>query len=127
MNLSVLEIFSQVYRVGSFSAVARHRGVSPSAISRAIAALEAELGVLLFYRTTRSISPTEVAISLANQVDTHLEALQSIKTMVTDTRETANGILRVSASHSFGVKKLGPLIPKFRASYPDIKIELVRY
>ena len=125
MNLANLEMFSEVYRVGNFSAVARQRNVSPSAVSRAVAALEAELGVLLFYRTTRKIAPTEAAALLAEQVDTHLEALQSIRTTITDTRETANGILRVSASHSFGIVKLGPIIPEFRAAYPDIKVDLV--
>jgi DNA-binding transcriptional LysR family regulator len=124
MNLTNLEIFSEVCRIGNFSAVARQRNISPSAVSRAVAALEAELGVLLFYRTTRKISPTEAAVMLANQVDTHLEALHSIRTNISDTREKANGVLRVSASHSFGIVKLGPIIPEFRAKYPDIKVDL---
>ncbi len=125
MNLVDLEIFREIYRVGSFSAVARQRRVSPSAISRVIAALEHELGVLLFYRTTRKISPTEAADLLAEQIDTHLEALLSIRANIHDTHESPSGTLRVSASHSFGTTKLSPLIPEFHAAYPNIKLDLV--
>ena len=58
MDLDALRIFVGVMRRGSFAAVARDRGVDPSSISRTIANLEDELGLRLFQRTTRRLSPT---------------------------------------------------------------------
>lgn len=59
MDLPGLQIFVEVMRQGSFAAVARDRNVDPSSVSRAIASLEKKLGVRLFQRTTRQLSPTE--------------------------------------------------------------------
>jgi DNA-binding transcriptional LysR family regulator len=124
MNLTNLEIFSEAYRTGNFSAVARQRHVTPSSISRAIAALETELGVLLFYRSTRNISPTEAGIKLVERLDLHLDALRAIKADIAETRETASGLLRVSTSHSFGIERIGPILSDFRAAYPKITLDL---
>ena len=64
MNLTALDIFVDVMRKGSLSAVARDRDTTPSSISRTIAALESELGARLFQRTTRRVEPTEAATLL---------------------------------------------------------------
>ena len=124
MKLANLELFEEVYRRGSFSAVARARNVAPSVISRAIAALEAELGTLLFYRTTRKIAPTEAATVLAQEIEQHLDALRSLHTIVADTAGGPSGILRISASHSFGIRHLSRIIPAFCAEYPKVKVQL---
>lgn len=124
MDLSNLEIFSEVFRLGSFSAAARKRRVSPSSISRAVASLEAELGTRLFHRTTRKFAPTEAANLLADRAHTHLEALHSLRNAIAEAGDAPSGVLRVSASHSFGIKCLGPAIPEFRARYPEVNIDL---
>lgn len=124
MKLANLELFEEVYRRGSLSAVARARNVAPSVVSRAIAALEAELGTLLFYRTTRKIAPTEAATVLAQEIEQHLDALRSLHTIVTDTADAPSGILRVSASHSFGIRHLSRAIPAFCAKYPKVTVQL---
>lgn len=124
MKLSNLELFEEVYRRGSFSAVARSRDVAPSVISRAIAALEAELGTLLFYRTTRKIAPTEAANVLAQEVEQHLDALRSLPATLADTSGAPSGILRISASHSFGIRCLSRVIPGFCARYPKVMVQL---
>lgn len=124
MKLSNLELFQDVYRRGSFSAVARSRGAAPSVISRAIAALEAELGTLLFYRTTRKIAPTEAATVLAQEIEQHLDALRSLPTTLADTAGAPSGVLRISASHSFGIRCLSRLIPAFCGQYPKIMVQL---
>lgn len=124
MKLSNLELFEDVYRRGSFSAVARSRNVAPSAISRAISALEAELGTLLFYRTTRKIAPTEAATLLAQEIEQHLDALRSLRTTLAESADAPSGHLRISASHSFGIRCLGRVIPAFCAEYPGVTVQL---
>lgn len=124
MKLSNLELFEDVYRQGSFSAVARSRNVAPSVVSRAIASLEEELGALLFYRTTRKTAPTEAATMLAREVSQHLDALRSLRTTLTESSDTPTGHLRISASHSFGIRCLGRIVPAFCKRYPGITIAL---
>lgn len=124
MKLSSLELFEDVYRRGSFSAAARARNVAPSVISRTIAALEAELGTLLFYRTTRRIAPTEAADLLMGRIEQHLDALQSLRGTIGDMADAPSGTLRVSASHAFGIHCLGRVIPAFCAAYPGVRVDL---
>jgi DNA-binding transcriptional LysR family regulator len=124
MKLSHLELFEDIYRKGSFSAVARARNVAPSVISRAISALEEELGTLLFYRTTRKIAPTEAATRLAQEIEQHLDALRSLRTTLADSSDAPSGVLKVSASHSFGIRCLSRVIPAFCKEFPNIKVQL---
>lgn len=124
MKLSNLDLFEEVYRRGSFSAVARSRDVAPSVVSRAIAALEEDLGTLLFYRTTRKIAPTEAAVLLAQEVEQHLDALRSLRATLSDAVDAPSGVLRISASHSFGTHCLSDAIPAFCAKFPNVTVEL---
>ena len=124
MKLATLELFEEVYRRGSFSAVARARDLAPSAVSRAVAALEEELGTLLFYRTTRRVAPTEAAAVLFKEVGQHLDALRSLRTTLSDASGSPSGTLRISASHSFGIRHLSRIVPRFCAAYPNIRVEL---
>ncbi len=125
MDLPTLEIFADVVRTGSFSAVARERDVTPSAISRVIAALESDLGARLFERNTRRLAPTEAALRFLEQIEPHLEGLRHALEAIGDTTEAVSGLLRVSASTSFGVERLGPLLADFAALYPELGVELL--
>ncbi|MGF1459920.1 MAG: LysR family transcriptional regulator [Leptolyngbyaceae cyanobacterium] len=69
MEVAALQIFVEVMRQGSFAAVARDRTVDPSSVSRTIATLEQELGVRLFQRSTRRLSPTEAGLTYFNRVE----------------------------------------------------------
>ncbi|MGB6318769.1 MAG: LysR family transcriptional regulator, partial [Litorimonas sp.] len=62
------ELFLDVMSTGSFAATAQARNLAPSTVSRAVAALEDDLGVRLFHRTTRTLSPTDEAALLARRV-----------------------------------------------------------
>lgn len=124
MKLANLDLFEDVCRRGSFSAAARARNVAPSVVSRAIAALEAELGALLFYRTTRKIAPTEAGTLLLRNLEQHLEALRALPGTLAEATDVPSGLLRVSASHSFGIHCLGQLIPAFCDVYPQVRVEL---
>lgn len=125
MELSVLKMFVEVVRRGSFAAVARDRQLDPSSISRAIAGLEAELGVRLFQRTTRQLSPTEAGIAYFERVEPLVEEMQQAIAIATDVSGQPKGTLRVTASVSFGLKCIVPLLPKFASLYPDLTVDLL--
>jgi DNA-binding transcriptional LysR family regulator len=123
MNIADLTLFAETVRLGSFAAVAKARGVDPSSVSRGVAGLEAELGVRLFQRTTRSLSLTEAGdIYLARALPL-IEELARIGEAAREIRAEPKGTLRLTASVTFGQAMILPLLPAFRAAYPDIRLE----
>lgn len=103
--------------------MAKTRGTDPSTVSRAVAALEARLGVRLFQRTTRSLSLTEAGdIYLARALPL-IEELARIGAEARATKAEPKGVLRLTASVTFGQAMILPLLPAFRAAYPDIRLE----
>ena len=120
----MLQLFVEVMRQGSFAAVARDRNLDPSSVSRAIANLEAELGIRLFQRTTRQLSPTEAGTTYFERVEPLVEEMQQAIDVATDISGQPKGTLRVTASVSFGLKCIVPLLPKFDSLYPDLTVDL---
>ena len=76
MDILILQLFVEVMKQGSFAAVARDRNIDPSSVSRAIAGLEKELGIRLFQRTTRKLSPTEAGTIYCASIEPLLEEIQ---------------------------------------------------
>ncbi len=125
MELTSLQIFAEVMRRGSFAAVARDRDVSPSAISRSIAGLEAELGLRLFQRTTRRLAPTEAGALYFARIEPLVGELEQARQAAADVREAPAGTLRVTASVAFGQTCLVPLLPELHRRYPELALELL--
>jgi DNA-binding transcriptional LysR family regulator len=125
MELSVLQTFVEVVKQGNFAAVARERNVDPSSVSRAIAGLEEELGIRLFQRTTRQLSPTEAGIAYFQRIEPLVEEMQQAIDVAADMSGQPKGTLRITASVSFGLKCVVPLLPDFRSMYPDLTIDLL--
>ena len=125
MDLSVLQTFVDVVKQGSFAAVARDRTIDPSSVSRAIAALEKELGIRLLQRTTRHLSLTEAGMAYFQRIEPLIEEMQQAIAIATDLSGHPKGTLRVTASVSFGLTCIVPLLPAFRTHYPDLTIDLV--
>lgn len=125
MELSTLHTFAEVVRQGSFAAVARDRNIDPSSVSRAIASLEKELGVRLFQRTTRQLAPTEAGRLYYEQIEPLLAQMTQANLSVTEVSGQPQGTLRVTASVSFGLTCIVPLLPEFEQRYPDLHIDLV--
>lgn len=125
MDIETLTIFVEVMRQGSFAAVARKRDLDPSSISRAIAGLEQELGIRLFQRTTRKLSPTEAGITYFNRIKPLLEEFQQASESVIAISGRPQGTLRITTSVSFGLKCIVPLLPKFETIYPELTIDLL--
>lgn len=125
MDISVLQIFVEVVRKGSFAAVAREHNLDPSSISRAISGLEQELGVRLFQRTTRKLSLTEAGMTYFQHLEPLLEEMQRAIDVVKEVSGKPQGTLRITASVSFGLKCLVPLLAEFEAMYPDLSVDLL--
>jgi DNA-binding transcriptional LysR family regulator len=125
MDVSVLRLFVEVMRQGSFAAVARDRNIDPSSVSRAIANLEEELGIRLFQRTTRQLSPTEAGTTYFARIEPLVEEMQQAIDVAADVSGQPKGKLRVTASVSFGLKRIVPLLPKFESLYPDLTVDLL--
>ncbi len=125
METHTLRLFVEVAQRNSFAAVARDRNIDPSSVSRAIAVLEAELGVRLVQRTTRAMELTEAGQLYLARVAPLVEELDRARDEVTSAKSDPLGTLRLTASVSFGQTCLVPLLPEFRARFPRLTLELL--
>lgn len=122
--LGAMEVFISVVDRGSFSASARHLGVSQPTISRQINGLEEKLGVRLLQRTTRRLSLTEAgeiyykkSLQIQNEV---IEANLSIRGFT----EKPSGVLRIAAPHTWAEILIAPLMSEFIQRYPEIVLDI---
>jgi DNA-binding transcriptional LysR family regulator len=125
MDLDALRLFSDVARRGSFAAVARERDIDASAVSRGVAALESELGVRLLQRTTRSMILTEAGEIYLSRISGLIDELDQARDEVAASKSEPVGIVRLTASLTFGQVCLAPLLPAFRAAFPRLRLELI--
>lgn len=123
-DLHGLFTFQAVVREQGFSAAARHLGVTPGAVSRAMAQLEATVGVRLFNRTTVEFSLTAEGRRLASMVCDKLVALDGAMTDFKTESEIPGGLLRVSLTNSYGKSYVIPRLGEFFARYPDITLDI---
>lgn len=125
MKLDTLRMFVDVARRLSFAAVAQARGVNPTSVSRMIGQLEADLGLRLFQRTTRSMTLTEAGELYLQRVAAVLEELDHAQEQARQLDSGPRGTLRLTASVAFGERVLVPRIPRFQARYPEVALELL--
>lgn len=125
MNTSDLETLMHVIRHGSFAAAAREQGVDPSSVSRAVAALESELGTRLFQRNTRHLSLTEAGSVFVERLAPALEELTQARAAALDATGEVRGRLRITVSNAFGMRRISPLLPAFCKAYPALDLDLV--
>ncbi|MBK3396190.1 MULTISPECIES: LysR substrate-binding domain-containing protein [Methylobacterium] len=123
-RLGEMEAFVEVARRASFAAAAKALRRTPSAVSRAVARLEARLGVALIRRTTRSMTLTpegELYLRRAAELIAEFAAIED-----GFGREAAvpTGLLRVNASVPFGTKVILPVLPRFLAEHPRMRVDL---
>ena len=123
-SLAAYTAFARAYEMGSFSAVARELGITQSTVSKHIATLEAALGVQLFARTTRQLSPTHEAARLYDSVQVLLDAADAIPGSVAGARAEPAGLLRVSLPDSFGRARLMPHVLAFLAAHPKVRLDV---
>lgn len=119
-----VELFCAVVEAGSFTAAARALGLTPAAISRAIAKHEAALGALLFRRTTRSMQLTDEGRAYFERCREGLALLEAAERAVAEGESSPRGVVRVSAPTTYGHHRLGRFIAAFVARYPEVDVEL---
>lgn len=124
MSTEALRWFVEIMRHESFSEVARREGVAPSSVSRAITQLEEDLGIRLFQRTTRSLTPTEAAHIYHARVAGALEELELGRQQARDAVSRPAGKLRIGAATTFAHLHLVPHLTVFSSRYPDIDVEV---
>ncbi|RVA36742.1 LysR family transcriptional regulator [Mesorhizobium sp. M7A.F.Ca.CA.004.10.1.1] len=124
-NLNELTAFLAVAREESFTRAAAKLGVSQSALSHTVRALEERLGVRLLTRTTRSVSPTEAGERLARTVGPRLDEIEAEIPALSALREKPAGTIRITAGEHAADAILWPALAKFLPDYPDIKVEII--
>jgi DNA-binding transcriptional LysR family regulator len=120
-----LEAAMAVARRRSFRAASSDLGVSPTALSQIIAGLEARLGVRLFNRTTRSVSPTNAGEQFLAEVEPAVGAINHAMEAVNTHRDKPAGTLRINSSVGAARRILSPIILEFVRLYPEIQVDLV--
>jgi len=123
-RLKQIETFVAVAHRGSLSAAAQAEGVAPAMIGRRIDALEARLGVKLMLRTTRRITLTHEGSAFLEDCHRLLADLANAEASVSAGGVKAAGQLRLTAPGGFGRRHVAPLVPRFQALHPDVRISL---
>lgn len=124
VDVNAIELFLSVAQAKSFRAAADRTGVTRSAVSQAIGRLEAELGIALFVRTTRSVNLTEAGQLLLDRV---APAMADLSAAITSTQELAgrpSGLLRLAVSSIAERFIAGPLLASFVETYPEIELDV---
>ncbi|WPU21946.1 LysR family transcriptional regulator [Cedecea neteri] len=123
-HLDGLVAFATAAEEKSFSAAAVKLGVSPSAVSQTIRSLEQRLGLVLFNRTTRSVSLTEIGERYLMRVQPALELLTVASLELSSEAGHAAGLLRLNVPRASYLIVLQPKLRRFLAAYPDINLEV---
>jgi DNA-binding transcriptional LysR family regulator len=125
MDWDKLKVFHAAAEAGSFTHAGERLGLSQSAVSRQVSALEGELGVSLFHRHARGLILTEQGELLYRTAHEVFMKLEAARTKLTDSRERPKGELKVSTTPGIGVHWLTPRLGEFLDLYPDVQITLI--
>jgi LysR family transcriptional activator of dmlA len=124
-SISDLEIFAELAARESFSSTARSLGVTTSAISKRLAALESRVGLRLVHRTTRKISLTPEGHLVLQHARAILNEFSRLDETVNSSRDEPRGLVRVNATFRFGREHIASAIAKAKQKYPKLTVELL--
>ena len=125
MDWDKIRIFYTVAEAGSFTRAGDDLGLSQSAVSRQISALERELKAPLFHRHARGLILTEQGDLLFRTAHDVFMQLQAARAKLTDSRERPSGDLKITTPPALGINWLIPRLGEFTTLYPDIRIALI--
>jgi DNA-binding transcriptional LysR family regulator len=123
-NFNDLVAFVMVAREESFTKAAVKLGVSQSALSQTVRALEERLGIRLLTRTTRRVSPTAAGERLLKTAGPRFEEIQAELAALSEMRDKPAGIVRITAGEHAAISVLAPALDKFLPENPDVKVEI---
>lgn len=124
-EMADVEAFLVVARAKGFREASRISGTSSSSLSDAVKRLEADLGVRLLNRTTRSVLPTEAGRALMERLGPAFSEIASALDQATSSRDRPAGSLRLNVPVSASRLVLPRIVPAFMAAYPDIRLEII--
>ncbi|WP_264312905.1 LysR family transcriptional regulator [Pseudomonas putida] len=124
MLVADVRVFLSVVAAGSLSAASRQLDVAPMQVSRRVAALEEELGVRLFHRTTRSVSLTAEGEAFLPYAHTMIEAEESALAHLKPASSQVTGVLRLTAPSVFGQSIVLAILERLLQQYPGLRVEL---
>lgn len=124
-RLDAIQMFVRVVESGSFSTVARERGVGQPAVSKQIAALEAHLGAQLMLRSSRGLILTDAGQDFYESAVRLMSDLDAAESRVGRRQIAPSGLLRAIVAPVFGALYVVPRLGEFFARYPDIDVELL--
>ncbi|PIT75267.1 LysR family transcriptional regulator [Limnohabitans sp. B9-3] len=124
MDRSDLELVLAVRLHGSLVKAARVLQLAPPVVTKRLSALESHLGVRLFQRTTRRVSPTTEGHALCDRAAELLNRFVALEDELRERQSEPSGPLRIACSFGFGRLWLGPLLAEFQARYPAVRVDL---
>jgi DNA-binding transcriptional LysR family regulator len=124
-RFSAMQTFVSVIETSSFSAAARRMKVGQPAVSKSIAQLESKLGVPLFVRSTRGLTPTEAGQRFYERAKAALDAAEDAEVQARGTGKSLTGTLRVCAPVTFARLHIVPALTTFIAQHPEMHLDLV--
>lgn len=124
-RFTVMEMFISVFETSSFSGGARRMNVGQPAVSKSIAQLEAKLGVRLFLRSTRGLTPTEAGQRYYERAKRSIEEADEAELAAQGSGASLSGKLRVCAAVTFARLHIVPTMKAFLAEHPDLTLEVV--
>jgi len=124
LDIDDLRFVLALDRVGSLAALAREENVTPPAVTKRLGQLEARLGVRLAMRTTRRLQLTHEGHLLAQHATGVIERMQAIEEALQQRSQVVAGKLKVHGPFGFGRRHLAPLLDAFRASHPQVEVQL---
>ncbi len=123
-KFEAMQIFVRVVEKGSFSAVAKERGIGQPAVSKQISALEKELGTELIHRTSRSIAMTEAGRDFYESALRILDDLENATSRIGRGQTAPKGLIRVTVPPTFARLHMVSKLSAFFAAYPDMSVEM---
>lgn len=123
-NVNDLLAFLAIAREGSFTRAAARLGVSQSALSHTMRALEERLGLRLLTRTTRSVSLTEAGERLRRAIGPHFEEIEAELAALSELRDKPAGTIRITSSDHAAQAIVWPTLARLLPDYPDIHVEV---
>lgn len=124
-RLTAYTMFRIVAELSGFSAAARHLGTSPQAVTRGVAALEAQLGVTLFHRSTRAVALTADGAALLPRIRRLLDELAEAERSISGAQIEPRGPLHVTAPVTFGRLHVLPVVTRLLAQHPLLEVRLL--